>query len=222
MEKTYSVPFHIVFIRATMRPIFRGIFHILSRVRIHGKENLPRSGAYLIVFNHVSLFDAPFILAFWPVAPEAAGATEIWSRPGQSILVRLYGGIRVHRGQYDRELVTKLVNVLRSGRPLIMAPEGGRSHAPGMRRALPGAAYLVDVANVPFVPVGIVGATDDFLERALRGERPTIEMHIGKPTRLPKIEGTGEARREARRRNADIMMTHIAALLPPEYRGVYA
>jgi len=218
----YSVPLHTRIFRAVLRPIFRGIFHILSRVRITGRENIPRSGAYLIVINHVSLFEAPFMLAFWPVAPEAVGAADIWSRPGQATLARIYGGIQVHRGEYDRSLVSTMLEVLKSGRPLLIAPEGGRSHTPGMRRGLPGAAYVVDQAAVPVIPVGIVGSTDDFLKRALRGERPTIEMRIGQPVRLPTMEEKGQARREARQRNVDRIMLHIAALLPPEYRGVYA
>jgi len=90
-----------------------------------------------------------------------------------------------------------------------------------MRKALPGAAYVVDQAQVPIVPVGIMGSTDDFLERAIRGERPKIEMNIGKRFKLPPIEAKGEARRDARQRNADLIMVHIASLLTPEYRGVY-
>jgi 1-acyl-sn-glycerol-3-phosphate acyltransferase len=218
----YTLPIHTVILRAVLRSVFRGVFHLLSRVRITGRENVPRSGAYVIAINHVSLFDPPFLMAFWPKAPEAVGAVDIWSRPGQNLLARLYGGIPVHRGQYDRKLVDTTVGALLSGRPLAIAPEGGRSHTPGMRRALPGAAYIIDLAQVPVVPVGIVGATDDFLARAMRGKRPTIEMHIGSPVRLPPIEGKGEARRLARQRNADRIMSHIADLLPPEYRGVYA
>jgi 1-acyl-sn-glycerol-3-phosphate acyltransferase len=218
----YSVPLYNRILRSIFRPIFRGIFHLISRVRITGLENVPKSGAYLIAINHVSIFEPPLMLAFWPSAPEAAGAVDIWSRPGQSLLARIYGGIPVHRGQYDRKLIATLLDVLKSGRPLLIAPEGGRSHVPGMRRALPGVAYIIDQAKVPVIPVGVVGSTDDFLEKGLHGKRPTIEMRIGKPIHLPLLEGKGEARREARQRNADLIMKHITTLLPPEYHGVYA
>jgi len=80
----------------------------------------------------------------------------------------------------------------------------------------------MDRARVPVLPVGIVGTTDDFLKRALRGERPLLEMHIGKSLELPPISGSAEKRRIARYNNADSVMAHIATLLPPEYRGVYA
>lgn len=221
-KSAYTVPWYRRFIRFLMRPLFRGLFHILSRVHISGLENVPAKGPYLVAINHVSLFEPPFILAFWPVALEAAGAIEIWERPGQNILVRLYGGIPVHRGEYDRQLVEDMLAVLKSGHSLLIAPEGGRTHTIGMRRANPGAAYIVDQACTPVVPVGILGTTDDFLKRALHWERPAIEMRIGPPFTLPPLEGRGEARRLARQRNADQIMLRIAALLPSEYHGVYA
>jgi 1-acyl-sn-glycerol-3-phosphate acyltransferase len=230
MAALYQVPLSNRIARSIMRPFFRAIFHILSDVHIEGLANVPATGAYLIAINHVSLYEAPFILAFWPIAPEAVGAVDIWSRPGQSLLARWYGGIPVHRGEYDRQLLETMVSVLRSGRSLLIAPEGGRSHTPGMRRALPGVAYVVDRARVPVIPVGITGTTDDFLQRALHGERPRLEIRIGPAIYLPPIaiqpdgqqESKGEARRISRQRNVDQIMLHIAEQLPEEYRGFYA
>lgn len=218
----YRVPLFNRIARKILRPIFRGLFHLLSSIRIHGLENVPKSGAYLVAINHISLFEAPFVVAFWPTELEAMGAVEVWSRKGQNILARLYRGIQVHRGQYDRQVMEQALAILASSRPLLIAPEGGRTHRPGLRRAFPGIAYLVEKTGIPVVPVGVVGSTDDFLQRALRLERPKLEMNIGKPFQLPPILAKGEARRQARQRNADLVMLEIAALLPPEYRGIYA
>ena len=220
-DQGYRIPVRTRLLRVVLRPLFRSLFHLLSRVQITGKENVPTSGAYLITINHVSLYEPPFALAFWPMAAEAAGAVDIWDRTGQSVLVRLYGGIPVHRGEYDRKLIDTLLSVLKAGSPLLIAPEGGRTHTLAMRRALPGTAYLANLADVPVIPVGIIGTSDDFLERALHGHRPEIEMRIGRPFRLPPITGKGEQRRCARQWNADLIMREIAALLPPEYHGVY-
>ena len=218
---TYSVPFRIRLSRQVMRPIFRGLFHILGGVEIRGVQNVPKKSAYIISFNHVSIFDPPFAVAFWPVAPEVLGAAEIWGKPGQSTLVRLYGGIQLARTEYDREALDISSSVLKSGRPLVISPEGGRSHTPGMRRAKAGIAFLVEKTGVPVVPVGIVGTTDDYFTRAKRGERPRLEMNIGAPIYLPPLAGSGEERRISRQRHADLVMVQIASLLPPEYHGVY-
>ncbi len=83
-EQGYRLPLRTRLFRAVLRPFFRGLFHVLSHVRITGKENVPQSGPYLITINHVSTFEPPFALAFWPVAAEAAGAVDIWGRTGQS------------------------------------------------------------------------------------------------------------------------------------------
>jgi 1-acyl-sn-glycerol-3-phosphate acyltransferase len=123
-----------------LRVLFRGIFHLLSRVTISGSENIPKQGAYLIAPNHVSLFDPPLVIAFWPTPPEAAGAVEIWQRKGQAQLVSWYRVIPVHRHGYDRHLIDTMLACLRAGRPLMIMPEGSRSHTPGMQRAEPGVA----------------------------------------------------------------------------------
>jgi 1-acyl-sn-glycerol-3-phosphate acyltransferase len=222
MVDAYSVPTRIHLARRILRPIFRLVFHALSRVRITGLENVPTRGAYLIAFNHVSIIDPPLVTAFWPVAPEVMGAVEVWGRPFQSLLARWYGGIPVHRDQYDRQLVDTALSVLRSGYPLVIAPEGERSHTPGMQPAHRGVAFLMNKANVPVIPVGVVGGTEDFLDRALKGQRPEIEMRIGQPIVFSSADKGLISHREARQQNTDAVMTQIAALLPPAYRGYYS
>ncbi len=208
--------------RSIMRVVIGGIFRLVGRVRITGAENIPLGTAYMAAVNHVSIYDPPFLLTFWPEILQGIGAVDVFDKPIQGDLLRMYGTVPVHRGQYDRELLDAVLAMLSAGCPVMIAPEGGRSHVPGLRRAKPGVAWLLDEARVPVVPVGIVGTTDDFLARGLRGQRPPLELNIGKPFTLPPLEGRGEERREARQRNADLVMQHIARLLPPEYRGVYA
>jgi 1-acyl-sn-glycerol-3-phosphate acyltransferase len=226
-EPAYSVPLQNRIARRLLKPIFQGIFHILARIKITGRENVPMGTPYLVAFNHISTFDPPFVLAFWPEMLEGMGAIDLWSRPGQAQLVRLYHAIPVHRGEYDRVLFDRVLSVLASGRPLLLAPEGGRSHAVGMRRAHPGIAFIVEKARVPVVPVGITGTTDDFFKKAVRAERPLLEMRIGKPFCLPQADAMADdllikTRHENRQRNADLVMAHIAGLLPEAYRGYYA
>ncbi len=218
----YQVPWWLAWRRAFLRWLFRGIFHILCQIEIEGLENIPSQGSYIVAYNHISLFEPPFVLSFWPEAPEALAGADVFDRPGQKILVRAYKAIPVRRGEYDRKVIEVMMNVLASGLPLVIAPEGGRSHETALRRGQAGVAYLMDRAGVPVLPVGIYGTTDDMLARALRFQRPQLRMKIGQAFTLPPIEGRGEARRAMRQANADRVMQRIAELLPPSYRGVYA
>jgi len=222
MSGAYRVPVHFKISRPITKAVFRGIFHVLGRVKVVGRENIPYGKPYVVAMNHVSIFDPPLVGAFWPEQLEIIGAADVFDKPGQGQVLKLYGVIPVHRGDYDRVLLTKIIHIIKSGYPLLIAPEGGRSHVPAMRRAKSGVAYIIEQTDVPVVPVALVGTTEDFWQRAKRRERPQLEMRIGKPITLPEITAKGNERHEARQYNADLVMRHLAGLLPEEYRGVYA
>jgi 1-acyl-sn-glycerol-3-phosphate acyltransferase len=218
----YHIPLRFKIIRPVAKFIFRGVFRALARVKITGKENIPYGKPYVVAMNHVSIFDPPFVAAFWPEQLEIIGAIDVFSKAGQGQLLKMYGVIPVHRGDYDRSLLTKIVSIIKSGIPLLIAPEGARSHEPGMHRAKPGIAYIIEQTGVPVLPVGLIGTTEDFWQRAIHGQKPSLEMRIGKPITLPHILVKGADKHAARQRNADLVMSYLAGLLPEEYRGVYA
>lgn len=233
--KTYSIPFHTQVNRIFLRPIIATLFHILGKVKVTGLENVPFGKPYVIAINHISIFDPPLAVSLWPETPEVIGAVDVFSKKGQGELLKMYGVIPVHRGDYDRALLDKILMILKSGYPLLLAPEGGRSHEFAMRRAMPGVGYIIEHAQVPVLPVGLVGTTDDFWQRSKSyfrksigtlwqsGEKkPELEMRIGKPIEFPPITQKGAERRAARQENADLVMRYIAGLLPEEYHGVYA
>lgn len=222
MNEVYRVPLRYKISRPVLKAIFRFLFRVLGRVAITGRENIPHGRACVVAMNHVSIFDPPLAGSFWPGPLEVIGAIDVFDKPFQGAILRAYGVIPVHRGDYDRPLLTRMIRILESGYPLLISPEGSRSHVPGMKRGKPGIAYLVEKTHVPVVPVALVGTTEDFWQRARRGERPSLEIRIGRPIILPEISAKGTERHEARQYNTDLVMRHIAGLLPVEYRGVYA
>ena len=219
---SYHVSIWLRIKRRMLKSVIRPLFHLLFDVKIIGKENIPTGSSYVIAYNHISVFEPPFVLAFWPEFPEALAGHDVWNRGGlQEMMVKLFGAIPVKRGEYDRTSVETMLSVLRSGKALMISPEGGRSHHIGMRKANPGIAYLVDRANVPVVPVAISGTRDDAFKQTFSGNRPLFVLEIGKPFSLPAITEKGAERRAARQRNADEVLMRIGAMLPEEYHGVY-
>jgi 1-acyl-sn-glycerol-3-phosphate acyltransferase len=218
----YQIPLLTKLNRLWLRFGIRSIFQLFGRVSVQGLNNVPVGTPYVIAMNHISIFDPPFVVCFWPEVPEIIGAANVFKKKGEGPILSLYGVIPVHRGEYDRSLLERIVSILKMGHPLIIAPEGGRSHVLAMQRAMPGLGYIIEHAQVPVIPVGILGTTGDFWQRAKRGKRPSVELRIGKPIQFSAIQEKGAARREARQHNADLVMRYIAGLLPPEYHGVYA
>jgi 1-acyl-sn-glycerol-3-phosphate acyltransferase len=101
-----------------------------------------------------------------------------------------------------------------------MFPEGTRSRDARMHPALPGAVLIATRLNIPILPVAITGSDKLRNLKHAFWHHPQIKVTIGQPFTLPPVEGrlTKEKRQELTR----IMMEHVADLLPPEYRGVYA
>src|SRR5512139_481806 len=159
MSEAYQVPLRYKISRPLLKAVFRFLFRTLGRVTITGRENILRGKPCLIAMNHVSIYDPPLAGAFWPGPLEIIGAIDVFEKPFQGQLLRAYGVIPVHRGDYDRALLTRMVCILEAGYPLLIAPEGGRSHIPGLMRAKPGVAYLGEKTKVPIVPVALVGTT---------------------------------------------------------------
>lgn len=222
MSEPYQIPLRYKISRPILKAVFRFLFRVLGRVTITGRENIPRGRPCVVAMNHVSIFDPPLAGSFWPGPLEVIGAIDVFDKPFQGQILRAYGVIPVHRGDYDRPLFTRMINILEAGYPILISPEGARSHVPGLKQARQGVSYLVEKTGVPVVPVALVGTTEDFWQRAKRGKRPPLEIRIGKPIQLPEVTGKGIEKHEARQNNADLVMRYIAGLLPPEYRGVYA
>lgn len=214
-------PMYVRMFRPFIRALFRFLFHVLSRVQVEGLENVPPGGSYLAVCNHVSLYDSALLLVFWPTVMEAAGAAAVLDRPFQGMLMRLYGGLVVHRGQADRGVLEAMVAHLRGGYPVFIMPEGRRSHTPGMQPAHDGAAYVVGKTGVPVVPAAAIG-TEASKEILSPFKRPTLRMVIGKPFELPPVPWKTADRKRVLKANTKRIMHAIAALLPAEYHGVYA
>ena len=215
----YSISTAARVFRAIAVPSVRIMYYILSRPHVHGLENVPAHGPYLITANHLSYYDPPCLLVMWPYLVEAVGASDMMTDGGfMSRMINGYSTLPVHREVIDAGLFRTALNVLKSGRALYIAPEGARNPA-GLGAGKPGAAYLALKANVPIVPVAITGTNRIFPE--LRsGRRQKVEMVIGAPYRLPVLPPA--QRRAALPECTHMIMQRIAALLPPGLRGVYA
>jgi 1-acyl-sn-glycerol-3-phosphate acyltransferase len=200
----------------------RGLVHsampFVARWEIIGRENVPPRGPILIVSNHLHVADPPIIAASIPLKLVFMAKDDLWKSRWNRFWVEHFGAFPVRRGTLDRETLRAAENWLEQGVSVVMFPEGGRS-AEGMRRGLPGAALLAAKLKVPILPVGIAGT--DRLRRVWwsLAHHPKVTVTIGKLFNPPQ---DGRLTREQRQEMIDLIMKKVAALVPPQYRGVYA
>jgi 1-acyl-sn-glycerol-3-phosphate acyltransferase len=201
-----------------LRRVFVFLEWLLLKVEVSGTENVPREGAFLAVINHLSIADPTMVYVHIPRQMVMFVADKWKNTPGISHLANTVGAIWVARGEADLSAIKQAVAALKSGQPLGIAPEGTRSPTHRLQRAKTGAAYLADRANVPILPMALSG-TERLGENLRRLRRTPVRLVVGKPFRLPPH---GRAKADVLEAYTDLIMCHMAALLPPEYRGVYA
>jgi cytidylate kinase len=201
--------------------LLRLLFRLFTRLEVRGLENVPTGGPLLVAFNHLAHLDAPLVMAWLPWPVEGIALEDLYHVPITGQLLRLYGTIPVHRDQFDREVIRRALQVLAEGKVLALAPEARMSLSGALERARHGVAYLALRSGAPILPVGITG-TERALSELRRLQRPRLTVTIGELLITPPWASDAQARRQQVAELTDEIMHRIAALLPPEYRGVYA
>ena len=195
---------HATFVFRATRVVAEGLFRLLFRFDVQGRENVPREAA-VIIGNHLGWMDAVSVLLVFPAEPRIhmlADPTSMMKNRALWSLVRAAGGIvPVDRAQRGSPLLFQQVRrCLDRGGVVALFPEGDFGPREGV--LLPfkrGFAYFAVEAGVPLVPVGLAGMKDLWL-----GKR--LSMHIGAP-----IDPKGKSVEEIHSLGEEA----VHALLPP-------
>jgi 1-acyl-sn-glycerol-3-phosphate acyltransferase len=207
-------------LRSFLRSFVRFLFALLTHLEAEGLENIPSEGSAILAANHLSRVDSPLVFALIE-REDVTGLVadkyqnNLFLRP----LIEGVGGIWINREQADFQALRAALEFLQEGGLLGIAPEGTRSRTGALRQAKTGVAYLADKAKVPIVPIAIWGTENTFNELKYF-RRAHIKVRVGKPFWLPPLDRND--RSSALKGNTDELVCRIAALLPFEYRGVYA
>lgn len=197
----------------------------MTRVKVEGLEKIPRVGPVLVICNHSSNADGMLLMAF--VVPKIGrpmgwlGKEEALRWPLFGWGMRQNGVIGVRRGSGDLEAFRTAKQVLDTGNVLAIFPEGTRSPTGALQAAKEGATVLAVRSGAPIVPIAIAGSHRFWRKGTLIprvGRRMSIRIGDPFTLALPRIADRHEATHLA----TTELMRHIAELLPPDQRGVYA
>jgi long-chain acyl-CoA synthetase len=160
-------------------------FKVYNGLTVRGVANLPKSGPYIIAPNHLSLADAPSVVAAVTrsIGPRTffLGTTDFFGGPLTSKIAEF---IQVIPVDMDSKLYGALqlsAYVLRQGKILCVFPEGSRSRDGNIKEFKKGVGIIARELNLPVVPVAIDG-TYQVLAPGKRFPRPArISVTFGKP-----------------------------------------
>ena len=194
------------------------IVWLWGRWQVTGRENVPRKGGLIVVANHMSSTDIPLLGINLGRKAAFVAKEELFRSRISRWLMRGLGSFPVRRGQVNMEAIRTAQSMLADGKAIVMFPEGARYAKTRLEAAFTGPVLIAIRSGAPVLPVGISGTEQLRAGIASALHRPRVTINIGRPFRLTSDDGT-KLTKEKRAELADIMVRHIAELLPPEYRG---
>ena len=166
----------------------RAALRLLHRMKVHGRENLPRSPSFVMAANHSSHLDALILGAAVPLAlrdnvfPMAAGDLFFKNRRVAALVTGLLNALPVWRrapGAHGvRDLRRRLVE---EPSIYILFPEGTRTRDGAMGPFKAGIGMMVAGTSVPVAPCHLCGAFEAYPPGSVVPRLHRITLRIGEP-----------------------------------------
>jgi len=183
---------------AFVRAVLAGFSYLFWRLEVHGRENIPETGSFILAPIHRSNIDTVVVCTCTRRRMRYMGKDTMWKFRWSAWFFSSMGGIPVRRDVADREAMRLSLEIASGTEPIVMFPEGTRRTGPVL---LPedmhdGPAYVACKAGIPIVPVGI-GGSEDAMPKGAKGIRPVkLAIDIGAPIQPPEST-TGRVSRKA-------------------------
>lgn len=201
---------------------------VLFRPWSDGQENLPESGAAILVSNHLSFSDSIFLPLVLKRRATFLAKSDYFTGTGpKGALARLFfggtGQVPIDRsgGKASEAALNTGLRILGQGHLLGLYPEGTRSPDGKLYRGKTGAARMALEGQVPVIPVAMIGTfeaqpTGHILPRLRR-----IGVRFGEQLDLSRYYGMSEDR-FVLRSVSDEIMYDLMQLSGQKYSDIYA
>ena|SRR5438270_11154898 len=174
--------------RAAAALIIRGWLRLYHRLKIVGRENLPRDGSFVLVANHASHLDTLCLLAALPLHrlqrafPAAARDYFFVTMPRLLTAAVLVNALPFDRQIHVRQSLALCRRILENpGNILLIFPEGTRSPTGEIREFKAGIGLLAAGTHYPIVPCYLHRTHEAFPKGCWFPRPKRVQLLIGQP-----------------------------------------
>src|SRR5437588_1623516 len=174
--------------RVTAAVIIRAWLRVYHRLKIIGRENLPKDCSFVLVANHASHLDTLCLLSALPMHklhrafPAAARDYFFVKMPRLFIAAVVVNALPFDRTVHIRQSLSLCRQLLENpGNILLIFPEGTRSTTGAIREFKAGIGLLTAGTNFPVVPCYLHGAYEAFPKGCWFPRPRQVQLLIGQP-----------------------------------------
>ncbi len=156
---------------------------ILSPVKVTGFDKIDMSKPHVYASNHASALDIPVLYVNLPFQFRIAFKKELLAYPVVGWQLKRSGQICIDQQNPSHSIssIRAALKGLKSGLPLVIFPEGGRTPDGAIKPFLPGAFFLAIKAQVDIVPIALVGTYELLPMNTYHIKSRPLEMRLGEP-----------------------------------------
>lgn len=142
--------------RSVLKFVLRSVFGLMYRVRLRGNMSaFEGHERQLIIANHESWLDGLLLGLFLPGNPVFVVYTGIMGRPFFRLALSLVDYLKVDTT--SPMAMKKVVELLKSGRPVVIFPEGRLSTTGALMKVYDGPAFAAVKSEATLIPVRLDG-----------------------------------------------------------------
>jgi 1-acyl-sn-glycerol-3-phosphate acyltransferase len=170
------------------------------RVKLTGAEHIKKGQNYVYAANHSSYMDIPILLAYIPdnlrlTLRSSLTRIPIW---GWALLVSPFLVLDRSNPIKAQRTIGKAIERIRNGASVLFFPEGTRTHTGTMQSFKRGAFHLAREANVPVVPVALIGSYNILpRDKWLPNWGCSAEIRIGEPVYIRQVSADSPSEKRA-------------------------
>ena len=162
------------------------VFKFLFRGKLVGKNNIPKLNSYIIVSNHGSLLDPPFLGHALGVKVSFMAKNELFKIPILSQIIRACGAYPVKRGTIDKNSIVTASNRLLNNQVIGIFIDGTRQRNGYVNKPKKGAALIASKTQKLLLPVAIVNTHKLVSFKFFIPQFTQVIIKIGKPINFPQ------------------------------------
>ncbi len=180
---------------------------IFFRLKVEGRENLPRDGGFILAANHASGLDPLMIITAIPRYIRWVIIYEYYDLWYLRWVLKQMRFIRI-----GNSLPKEAFRALLQGEIIGIFPEGRRTWTGNLGPGRPGVAALARKTSSPVVPVGVLGTYACLPRTRKRLKIHPVTVRIGAPLFFPE-PANREDNQRIDQENTQKIMQHIGELL---------